>query len=49
VIDPVSLAQARVTVPVTADGTRVREVLSGLAAAAPGRLPTGGAGRGVAG
>src|SRR3954452_12751662 len=39
VIDPVSLAQARVTVPVTADGTRVREVLSELAAAAPGALP----------
>ena len=38
VIDPVSLAQARVTVPVTADGTRVREVLSELAAAAPGAL-----------
>ena len=39
VIDPVSLAQARVTVPVTADATRVREVLSELAAAAPGALP----------
>jgi small-conductance mechanosensitive channel len=39
VVDPVSLAQARVTVPVTADGVRVREVLSELAAAAPGALP----------
>jgi small conductance mechanosensitive channel len=38
VIDPVSLAQARVTVPVTADGARVREVLSELGAAAPGAL-----------
>jgi small-conductance mechanosensitive channel len=38
-IDPVSLAQARVTVPVTADGARVREALSELAAAAPGALP----------
>ena len=38
-IDAVSLAQARVTVPVTADGTRVREVLGELAAAAPGALP----------
>ena len=37
-IDSVSLAQARVTVPVTADGTRVREALSDLAAAAPGAL-----------
>jgi small-conductance mechanosensitive channel len=37
-IDPVSLAQARVTVPVTADGPRVREVLSEIAAAAPGAL-----------
>jgi small-conductance mechanosensitive channel len=37
-IDPVSLAQARVTVPVTADGSRVREVLSELAVAAPGAL-----------
>src|SRR6476646_8122291 len=38
VVDPVSLAQARVTVPITAEGTRVREVLSELAAAAPGAL-----------
>ena len=38
VVDPVSLAQARVTVPVIADGTRVREVLAELAAAAPGAL-----------
>jgi small-conductance mechanosensitive channel len=38
VVDPVSLAQARVTVPITADGTRVREVLAELAAAAPGAL-----------
>src|SRR6478672_7800216 len=38
VIDAVSLAQARVTVPVTADAIRVREVLSELAAAAPGAL-----------
>jgi small-conductance mechanosensitive channel len=38
VVDPVSLAQARVTVPVTADAVRVREVLSELAAAAPGAL-----------
>ncbi|MGH3075345.1 MAG: mechanosensitive ion channel family protein [Gaiellales bacterium] len=38
VVDPVSLAQARVTVPITSEGTRVREVLSELAAAAPGAL-----------
>jgi small-conductance mechanosensitive channel len=38
VVDPVSLAQARVTVPVTSDGSRVREVLTELAAAAPGAL-----------
>ncbi|HYX83532.1 MAG TPA: mechanosensitive ion channel domain-containing protein [Gaiellales bacterium] len=38
VIDPVSLAQARIVVPITADAARVREVLAEQAAAAPGAL-----------
>jgi small-conductance mechanosensitive channel len=37
-VDAVSLAQVRVTVPLSADPTRVREVLSELPAMAPGRL-----------
>jgi small-conductance mechanosensitive channel len=37
-IDAVSLAQVRVTVPLSVDPTRVREVLSELPALAPGRL-----------
>ncbi|TMB86244.1 MAG: mechanosensitive ion channel, partial [Chloroflexi bacterium] len=36
--DAVSLAQVRVTVPLSADPTRVREVLAELPALAPGRL-----------
>lgn len=38
IIDPTSLASVRVTVPVTADPGRVRELLAEQAAAAPGRL-----------
>jgi small-conductance mechanosensitive channel len=38
-VDPVSLAQARVSVPITSDAARVREALADLAAAAPGGLP----------
>jgi small-conductance mechanosensitive channel len=37
-IDAISLAQVRVTVPLGADPTRVREVLAELPALAPGRL-----------
>jgi small-conductance mechanosensitive channel len=37
-IDPVSLAQVRVSVPLGADPARVREVLAELVPAAPGRL-----------
>ena len=37
-IDAVSLAQVRVTVPLSADPTRVREVLAELPSLAPGRL-----------
>ncbi|HEY0388084.1 MAG TPA: mechanosensitive ion channel domain-containing protein [Gaiellales bacterium] len=37
-IDAVSLAQLRVTVPLTADAGRVREVLGELVALAPGRM-----------
>jgi small-conductance mechanosensitive channel len=37
-IDPVSLAQARIVVPVAADPARVKEVLAQQVAAAPGRL-----------
>jgi small-conductance mechanosensitive channel len=38
-VDPVTLAQVRVTVPLAADPGRVRELLCDEAAAAPGRLP----------
>ena len=38
IIDPTSLASVRVTVPVTADPARVRELLVEQAAAAPGRM-----------
>jgi small conductance mechanosensitive channel len=37
-IDPVSLAQARLVVPLAADPVRVKEVLAQQVAAAPGRL-----------
>ena len=37
-IDPTSLASVRVTVPLTADPVRVRELLMEQAAAAPGRM-----------
>jgi small-conductance mechanosensitive channel len=37
-VDPVTLAQARVTVPVGADPARVREVLSDLVPLTPGRI-----------
>ncbi|MDX6551325.1 MAG: Mechanosensitive ion channel, partial [Gaiellales bacterium] len=37
-IDAVSLAQVRLTVPLTADPARVREVLSELPSLAPGRI-----------
>jgi small conductance mechanosensitive channel len=37
-IDPVSLAQVRVSVPLSADPVRVRELLAEVAAAAPGRI-----------
>src|SRR6478672_4163285 len=37
-IDPVSLAQVRVSVPLGADPARVREVLSELVSVAPGRI-----------
>src|SRR5690348_664118 len=37
-IDPVSLAQAHISVPLTADPVRVKEVLAELSALAPGRL-----------
>lgn len=39
IVDPVSLAQARVLVPLGADSVRVKEVLAELTAVAPGRLP----------
>jgi small-conductance mechanosensitive channel len=39
-IDAVSLAQVRVTVPLAADPTRVRDVLAELPSVAPGRLGT---------
>jgi small-conductance mechanosensitive channel len=38
IIDPTSLASVRVSVPVTADPARVRELLVEQAAAAPGRM-----------
>jgi small-conductance mechanosensitive channel len=38
-IDSISLAQVRVSVPLGADAARVRDVLLDLVAAAPGRLP----------
>jgi len=37
-VDAVSLAQVRVTVPLSADAARVREVLSELVQVAPGRI-----------
>ncbi|MGN6379129.1 MAG: mechanosensitive ion channel family protein [Gaiellales bacterium] len=37
-IDPVSLAQAHISVPLTADPARVKEVLVELSALAPGRI-----------
>ena len=47
VVDPTSLAQARIVVPVTAEPARVREILAAQAAAAPGVLD-GRPGPGVA-
>jgi small-conductance mechanosensitive channel len=38
IVDPVSLASVRVTVPLTADAARVKEVLGELVALAPGRI-----------
>jgi small-conductance mechanosensitive channel len=38
IVDPVSLAQARLLVPLGADAVRVKEVLAELTAIAPGRL-----------
>jgi small conductance mechanosensitive channel len=38
IVDPVSLAQARIVVPLTADPIRVKEVLAEQAASAPGAV-----------
>ena len=38
-VDPVSLAQVRVSVPLSSDPVRVRELLSELAASVPDRIP----------